>query len=273
MSKSVIAGMIEAPTSVEAQAPLLSLEGISKSFHGGRDTAVAAVRSVDLTVAYGETVALVGESGSGKSTLARTALCLVQPDNGRVLLEGRCLTDLKPEALREARRTMQPIFQDPSTSFNPRRSVADALGQALWQIDPSLRKRRGIELLERVGLRPGPVYLDRYPHELSGGQRQRLAVARAIAMHPKLIIADEPLSGADVSIRGQMLNLLTDVRRDTGVAYLVITHDISIARAFADRVAVMCKGEIVECGPAQEVLGSPRHPYTQRLIASVPVIA
>jgi ABC-type glutathione transport system ATPase component len=157
-------------------------------------------------------------------------------------------------------------------SFNPRRRVADALAQALWQLAPAERRPRSIALLERVGLRPGSGFLERYPHELSGGQRQRLAVARAIAMRPKLIIADEPLSGADVSIRGQMLNLLTNLRAETGVSYLLITHDISIARAFADRVAVMCRGEIVETGPAREVLEQPQHDYTRRLIASVPVI-
>ena len=259
--------------SAAAPTPLLALEGISKTFRGSGGVAVEAARSVDLTIGYGETVALVGESGSGKSTLARIALCLIRPDRGRVLLEGTCLTELDAGELRRRRTTMQPIFQDPTLSFNPRRTVADALAQALWQLDRASHRLRSIELLERVGLRPGAQYLDRYPHELSGGQRQRLAVARAIAMQPKLIVADEPLSGADVSIRGQMLNLLTDLRRETGISYLMITHDISIARAFADRVAVMFRGEIVESGAVDAVLGHPQNAYTQRLIASVPVIA
>jgi ABC-type oligopeptide transport system ATPase subunit len=256
-----------------ASAPLLALEGINKTFRGSGGVAVQAAKSVDLTVGYGETVALVGESGSGKSTLARIALCLVKPDSGRVLLEGKCLTELSAGELRRQRIPMQPIFQDPTLSFNPRRLVADALAQALWQLDRSEHRARSLELLEHVGLRPGAQFIDRYPHELSGGQRQRLAVARAIAMQPKLIVADEPLSGADVSIRGQMLNLLTDLRAETQVSYLMITHDISIARAFADRVAVMFRGEIVEAGPVDEVLGRPKHGYTQRLIASVPAIA
>jgi ABC-type oligopeptide transport system ATPase subunit len=260
-------------TAMTAATPLLTLEGINKVFRGSGGVAVAAAKAVDLTVGYRETVALVGESGSGKSTLARIALCLVRPDSGRVLLEGTCLTGLAAGELRRQRTPMQPIFQDPTLSFNPRRSVTEALAQALWQLDRSLHRPRSIELLERVGLRPGAHYLDRYPHELSGGQRQRLAVARAIATQPKLIVADEPLSGADVSIRGQMLNLLTDLRHETGVSYLMITHDISIARAFADRVAVMFRGEIVESGAVDQVLGDPRHPYTQRLIASVPMIA
>ncbi len=252
-------------------APLLRLDGVSKAFHRS-GVSVTAVRSVDLEVAPGETVALVGESGSGKSTLARIALALIQPDQGRVFLDGQCLTGMRPAALRAARTAMQPVFQDPTLSFNPRRTVGDALRQALWRIDASEHRDRSLHLLERVGLRPAAAMLDRYPHELSGGQRQRLAVARAVAMAPKLIVADEPLSGADVSIRGQMLNLLADLRQETGIAYLMITHDISVARAFADRVAVMHRGNIVETGAAAQVLSAPRHDYTRRLIASVPML-
>jgi ABC-type glutathione transport system ATPase component len=250
--------------------PLLRLTGITKTFHRGGEQ-VAAVVDVDLHVAPGESVALVGESGSGKSTLARIALGLMAPDKGSIFLEGRCLSEMKPAIFANARTAMQPIFQDPGQSFNPRRRVGEALAQALWRAPRLERRSRSLDLLNRVGLRPAEMFLDRYPHELSGGQKQRLAVARAVAMAPRLIVADEPLSGADVSIRGQMLNLLSELRK-TGIAFLMITHDISVARAFADRVAVMHRGLIVESGPAAIVLDQPEHAYTRRLIESVPRI-
>ncbi len=250
--------------------PILALENVSKTFgHGAR--AVHAVRGVSLSVAPGETVALVGESGSGKSTLGRIALGLLAPDSGRVVLEGKALHELSPDQLRRARVAMQPIFQDASSSLNPRRTAAELMAQALRDGAGRLAERSAA-LLDSVGLSPGRDYLQRYPHELSGGQRQRLAVARALAMNPRLIVADEPLSGADVSIRGQILNLLLDIKAERNVAYLMITHDISIARNFADRVAVMQHGVIVETGPAAEVLGAPTHPYTQQLVAAVPML-
>ena len=248
--------------------PLLRLSGIAKTFHRGGET-VKAVVNADLHVDHGESVALVGESGSGKSTMARIALGLMAPDSGKVFLEGRCLAEMKPSVLADARVAMQPIFQDPGQSFNPRRTVGEALAQALRLRPREQRRPRAIDLLNRVGLRPAETFLARYPHELSGGQKQRLAVARAAAMAPKLIVADEPLSGADVSIRGQMLNLMSEFRKD-GIAFLMITHDISVARAFADRVAVMHRGLIVESGPAGVVLEQPQHDYTRRLIDSVP---
>ena len=274
-------------------APILALEAVDKTFRRSGGESVHAVRSVSLCVGRAETVALVGESGSGKSTLGRIALGLLAPDSGRVLLQGQCLADLPAQALREERIVMQPIFQDAAASLNPRRSVREHMAQALRHSKeqgarapsatrglpaPPVTPRRGsieersIELLDRVGLFPGGDYLARFPHEVSGGQRQRLAIARALAMDPLLIIADEPLSGADVSIRGQILNLLIDIREERGVAYLMITHDISIARAFADRVAVMQHGTIVETGVAEEVLSRPSHPYTRQLVAAVPVL-
>jgi ABC-type glutathione transport system ATPase component len=253
-------------------APVLQLDGIEKSFYRPGHPPVRAVHGVSLTVNPGETVALVGESGSGKSTLGRIALGLIRPDRGRVLLSGKCISDLSSRSLRGARIAMQPIFQDPSSSFNPRHTVRFILGQALRLHPPAEHARRAITLLEGVGLRPAADLLERLPHELSGGQRQRLAIARALAMDPMLIIADEPLSGADVSIRGQVLNLLGDLQRSRHVAYLMITHDISIARVFAHRVAVMFQGEIVEAGPAAQVLSSPSHAYTRELVASVPVL-
>jgi ABC-type glutathione transport system ATPase component len=163
---------------------------------------------------------------------------------------------------------MQPIFQDATASLNPRRTVRQLMAQALRRHGRS-SDPQAAALLDSVGLRPGGEYLDRFPHELSGGQRQRLAIARALAVEPALIVADEPLSGADVSIRGQVLNLLLDIKEARGIAYVMITHDISIARAFADRVAVMLRGEIVESGPVNEVLIAPRHDYTRRLLTAV----
>jgi len=249
--------------------PLLELRDVSKTFRSAAGETVAAVRGVSLTVRRGETLALVGESGSGKSTLGRIALGLIKPDSGEILLDGRSFASLSSGAFRQARTALQPIFQDPTASLNPRRTVRQLLAQALRRQGPGI-DLHAAGLLDSVGLRPGAEYLDRLPHELSGGQRQRLAIARALAIEPALIVADEPLSGADVSIRGQVLNLLLDIQEARGIAYVMITHDISIARAFADRVAVMLRGEIVESGPVDDVLTHPQHEYTCRLLAAVP---
>ncbi len=251
--------------------PILKLENIAKTFRRSGQSPVRAVDDVSLDVGRGETVALVGESGSGKSTLGRIALGLLAPDSGRVVLEGKVLGELRDDELRRARVAMQPIFQDASSSLNPRRPVRELMAQALPDARGAVDELAAA-LLDRVGLSPGRDYLARFPHEISGGQRQRLAIARALAMNPRLIIADEPLSGADVSIRGQVLNLLLDIKEERGVAYLMITHDISIARHFADRVAVMQRGVIVESGPAAQVLTAPSHPYTRQLVAAVPVL-
>ncbi len=251
--------------------PLLELAGVSKSFRRSRSESVVALASVNLNIGAGETVALVGESGSGKSTLGRIALGLLTPDAGQVLVAGRRLQDLAAAELRRARAEMQPIFQDAAAALNPRRSARGHLLQAL-AVRGAATEAEAIALLESVGLRPGREYLNRLPHELSGGQRQRLTIARALAPQPRLIVADEPLSGADVSIRGQILNLLLDIKQQRAIAYLLITHDISVARAFADRVAVMMRGRIVETGPAERVLRQPEHAYTRRLLAAVPVL-
>jgi ABC-type glutathione transport system ATPase component len=254
------------------ETPLLALRDVAKAFRSAAGETVHAVRGASLAVRRGETVALVGESGSGKSTLGRIALGLIRPDRGEVVLHGRWLGSRSSGVLRAARTAMQPIFQDATASLNPRRSVRELLAQALRAKtgDGSRVDEHAAALLDSVGLRPGAGYLGRLPHELSGGQRQRLAIARALAAEPALIVADEPLSGADVSIRGQVLNLLLDIQEARGIAYLMITHDISIAHAFADRVAVMLRGEIVESGPVDEVLVAPRHEYTHRLLAAVP---
>jgi ABC-type glutathione transport system ATPase component len=250
--------------------PVLDIRGVSKVFRRHGAPPLCAVDDASLHVHAGECVALVGESGSGKSTLARIALQLIAPDGGEVLLDGTSLATLSPARLRAARLAMQPIFQDPAAAFNPRRTVRAILRQALAQVPGAdLADAQLVSLLERVELRPGADYLDRYPHEISGGQRQRLAIARAIATRPAVIIADEPLSGADVSIRAQILNLLAALQRETGVAYVLVTHDMGVARAFSQRVSVMYRGRIVEEGPTERVLASPRNAYTQALIAAV----
>ncbi|MGO4175901.1 ABC transporter ATP-binding protein [Bosea sp. TAF32] len=251
--------------------PLLELAQVGKSFRVAGGDLFHAVKSVDLTVHAGEIVALVGESGSGKSTLGRIALGLMAPDSGSVTFDGQGLTGMSRGTFRDVRTGMQPIFQDSTAALNPRKTVRELLMQALWK-RPGEGEARCLRLLEDVGLRPADRFIERYPHELSGGQRQRVSIARSLAMEPRLIIADEPLSGADVSIRGQILNLMLDIQKASGMAYLMITHDISIARAFADRVAVMMKGQLVETGLAKEVLGNPKHEYTRRLVAAVPAL-
>lgn len=235
---------------------------------------LSAVDGVSLTINAAETVALVGETGSGKSTLARVALGLTLPDTGEIRYKGKLLDEMTSAEKHRFRLAVQPIFQDPAASFNPRRTVRDLMRQAFKQAGkPRSETAAAIEsVLRSVGLLISADFLQRYPHELSGGQRQRLAIARALAMAPELIIADEPLSGADASIRGQILNLLDDLQRERKIAYLLITHDISIARAFAHRVAVMYRGTVVEEGLADEVLRHPRHPYTQLLLAAAPSV-
>ncbi|MCS0503176.1 ABC transporter ATP-binding protein [Ancylobacter mangrovi] len=255
----------------QAGKPVLEIRNISKTFHLPGAEAFKAVDDVSLSVHPGECVAIVGESGSGKSTVARMALSLLRPDSGQVFLEGRSLLDMSPRELRTRRLAMQPVFQDPSASFNPRRSVWSSLRQAIAQgttPEPDMRAR-ALELLSQVELRPPENYVERYPHELSGGQRQRLAIARALAPRPRLIIADEPLSGADVSIRAQILNLLLDLQAQQNIAFLLITHDMLVARALAQRVVVMHHGRIVEQGETEQVMQSPREAYTQRLLAAV----
>jgi ABC-type oligopeptide transport system ATPase subunit len=248
--------------------PILELRNVTKIFRQRGAEPLKAVDDVSLQVQQCECLAIVGESGSGKSTVARLALSLLLPDSGDILLNGRSLPSMRPRDLRVHRLGMQPVFQDPSASFNPRRTVGSSLDQALGQsLSPVPdRRQRALDLLSQVELRPAADYMDRFPHELSGGQRQRLAIARALALTPKLIVADEPLSGADVSIRAQILNLLVDLQRQHGIAYLLITHDLLVAQAVAHRVAVMHRGRIVEEGPTDTVMNAPRDPYTVRLL-------
>lgn len=261
-------------TAPAAPPPLLEFRNVGKRFCQRDNSVLIAVSGVNLTVDSEECVGLVGESGSGKSTLARLALRLLTPDAGEVRYRGRSIADMPAAELRQFRRSIQPVFQDTAATFNPRRTVRDVLRQALRQANVPRREvdDRARRLLGSVRLPAAGQLLERYPHELSGGQRQRLAIARAIAMEPALIIADEPLSGADASIRGQILNLLLELQQERRVAYLFITHDLSIARAFAQRVAVIYRGVIVEEGPTGQVLRRPAHPYTQLLLASAPTL-
>jgi oligopeptide transport system ATP-binding protein len=233
---------------------------------------VRAVDGVDLDVAPGETLGLVGESGSGKSTLCRAILQLVEPSSGSVRFEGRELVGLSQRQLRPLRREMQMIFQDPHASLNPRKRVGQIVGGpvALNGLASGAElKRRVGELLDRVGL--SPEHYDRFPHEFSGGQRQRIGIARAIALKPKLIVADEPVSALDVSIQAQIVNLLDDLQDELGLSYLFVAHDIGVVRHISDRIAVMHDGRIVEQGDADQVCERPRDEYTKRLLAAVPI--
>jgi ABC-type oligopeptide transport system ATPase subunit len=260
--------------SIEDRVPLLELREVSKAFRRRDGSILQAVESVSFSINENESVALVGESGSGKSTLARIALWLSKPDSGEVLFKGRSVSGMSAEVLRQYRLSVQPIFQDPAAAFNPRRRVGGSLAQALRQVGKADSEipPAVLEHLRSVRLTPPEDYAVRYPHELSGGQRQRVGIAKALAVDPVLLIADEPLSGVDASIRGQILNLLEDLQKARRVAYLLITHDISLARAFSHRVAVMHLGRIVEAGLTHDVLANPKDPYTQRLLAAVPTL-
>jgi peptide/nickel transport system ATP-binding protein/oligopeptide transport system ATP-binding protein len=257
---------------------LLEAENLVKHFPAarnlfGRPTAfVRAVDGVSFHVDPGETLALVGESGCGKSTVSRLVLRLIEPDAGRIRFEGRDLLGFDADALRAFRRQAQIIFQDPYASLNPRMTVAQILGEplALHNLLPSEKRRARIgELLRLVGLEPR--FARRYPHEFSGGQRQRIAIARALAVEPKLIICDEPVSALDVSIRSQILNLLRDLQQRLGLAYIFVSHDLAVVKHIADRVAVMNLGTIVETADTEALFAAPRHPYSRALLSAIPV--
>ncbi|MFB6072178.1 MAG: ABC transporter ATP-binding protein [Halobacterium sp.] len=267
----------------DGEAPLLRLEGLEKYYDRssgvlddllGAPPSVRAVDGVDLTVREGETVAVVGESGCGKSTLGRAILNLDKPTGGTVEYRGEDITGLADGEMRPYRRDLQMVFQDPLASLNPRQTVADILTAPMEVhgvgADDEERVQRAESLLERVGLKAS--HAERYPHQFSGGQQQRIAVARSLTLEPELLVADEPVSALDVSVQAQLLNLFEDLQADFGLSMLFISHDLSVVRQVADRVAVMYLGEIVEVAPVSELFENPQHPYTKSLLSAVPRI-
>jgi oligopeptide/dipeptide ABC transporter ATP-binding protein len=257
---------------------LLEAEGLVRHFPAkysllGRPTSyVKAVDGVSFSIDRGETLAIVGESGCGKSTVSRLVLRLIEPDAGAIRFEGRDLLAMDANELRAFRRDAQIIFQDPYASLNPRMTVGQILTEPLALHDlvrPEQRRGRVEELLRLVGLEPR--FSRRYPHEFSGGQRQRIAIARALAVEPKLVICDEPVSALDVSIRSQILNLLRDLQERLGLAYIFVSHDLAVVKHIADRVAVMNLGRIVETADSEALFASPRHPYSRALLSAIPV--
>lgn len=264
----------------DAAAPLVAVRGLKKHFPIGGSIPflrarqyVRAVDGVDLSIARGETLSVVGESGSGKTTLGRVALGLQRPTAGEVLFDGAPLAARSAEERRKLRQRMQIVFQDPFGSLNPRLPVGDQIEEGLVAHsigDAAQRRARMRESLELVGL---PVeYGVRYPHEFSGGQRQRIGIARALALNPEFVVLDEPVSALDVSIQSQVLNLLTELRSEQGLTYMFISHNLDVVGYFADRVAVMYLGKVVELGPVEQVFTTPQHPYTVALISAVPKI-
>ena len=256
-------------------APLLHFQRVTKDFDSGllpwTRRRVRAVEDVTIALQPGETLGIVGESGSGKSTLLRMALRLVRPSSGAVLFEGRNIGALAGGELKALRRRMQAVFQDPTSSFNPRQSVGQILAAPLEVHgvgNGSTRRRQIGDTLDLVGLNAG--FMERYPHQLSGGQRQRVAIARAIILRPSLVVADEPTSALDVSVQAQILNLFKQTRRELGLTYLFVSHNLGVIRYISDRVAVMRLGRIVEAGTAQDVFTNPQHDYTRALLAAVP---
>ncbi|MEV0116062.1 oligopeptide/dipeptide ABC transporter ATP-binding protein [Streptomyces sp. NPDC050844] len=263
--------MIPTQTRDSDAAPVLELRDLERHF-AGRGGIVRAADGVTLTVGKGEVVGLVGESGSGKSTVGRCAVRLDEPTGGTVRINGRDVTRLSRRALRPLRRNFHLVFQDPSSSLDPRMTVGQIIAEPLRLhgiAKGDAARARVAELLGQVGLRP--EHADRHPHELSGGQRQRISIARALSVDPDLLVADEPTSALDVSVQASVLNLLADLQRDRGFGCLFITHDLAAVEFLADRIAVMYLGQIVEQAPTAELFADPKHPYTQALLSAAPV--
>ncbi len=247
---------------------LLEVRNLVKTYADKRGRRVSAVDGVNLDLAQGEVLGIVGESGCGKTTLGRTILRLMAPDAGAIRFEGTDIAQLPERRLKPFRREMQMIFQDPFGSLNPRHKVGTIVGEPLAIHGYSDIAKRVADLLETVGL--GAAASSRFPHEFSGGQRQRIAIARALALGPKLIVADEPVSALDVSIQSQIINLIADLRRRLQLSMLFISHDLSVVRHVSDRIAVMYLGRVVESGATEAIFAKPRHPYTQALISAIP---
>ncbi len=280
-------GRIEQPQPVasglESVRRLLELDGVSVHFslhqglgstlRGAPPRLVRAVDGVDLQIASGEVVSLVGESGCGKTTTGRALVRLAPISQGRVILDGKDVTGIGGSELRDYRRRVQIIFQDPYESLNPKQMIGDIIAEPLdvhGSPSGSERTDRVTRALEDAGLRPARTYLRRFPHELSGGQRQRVAIAAAMVLDPEFVVADEPVSMLDVSVRTGILRIMMELRQSRGVGYLFITHDLSLAWLIADRIAVMYLGRVVETGPAERLVSQPRHPYTQALLSVMP---
>ncbi|PLT44001.1 Oligopeptide transport ATP-binding protein OppF [Paenibacillus pasadenensis] len=252
---------------------MLEVDNLSKFFEVGKGKTLKAVNGLSLSIRKGETLGMVGESGCGKSTAGRTIMRLYEPTSGQVRYNGSNIYDLKGSKLKAFRREMQMVFQDPYASLNPRWTVENIIAEPLdihkLVSSPKERKVAVELLLDKVGLNPS--HLTRYPHEFSGGQRQRIGIARALAVDPKFIVADEPISALDVSIQAQVVNLLQNLQRAEGLTYLFIAHDLAMVKHISDRIAVMYLGKLVEIADSEDLYADPRHPYTQALLSSIPI--